>query len=159
MKKLFILLLLLFCSFSFAQIKSFESDYVEMVKKSIQDDARKIVADNLTLTDEQAKIFWPLYDEYDSAYHKLVDEQVDVLKEYMMNYYGLDNETGEKLITKSLDLKEKAVDLQRTYINKMLKVLPISVVGRYFQIDNRISALIDVTRMSNLPLVRKEESK
>ena len=159
MKKLIILPLLLLCSSSFAQIKSFESDYVEMVKKNIQDDARTIVADNLTLTEDQAKIFWPLYDEYDSEYDKLVDERIEVLKEYMMNYYGMDSETGEKLITKSLDLKEKAVDLQRTYINKMLKVLPISVVGRFFQIDNRIAAIIDITRMSSLPLVRKEETK
>ena len=56
-----------------------------------------------------------------------------------------------------MDLKEKAVDLQKEYINKMLEGLPISVVGKFFQIDNRIAAIIDITRMTNLPLVREEE--
>lgn len=157
MKKIIIISLLLFSSFGFAQVKSFESDYVEMLKKDIQENSKQIVSDNLTLTEEQAKIFWPIYDEYDKAYDKLVDERVGVIKDYMMNYYGLDEETGKELITKSIDLKQKAVDIQKEYINKMMKVLPISVVGKFFQIDNRISAIIDIARMANLPLIREEE--
>ncbi|MDH3267410.1 MAG: hypothetical protein OEM46_01010 [Ignavibacteria bacterium] len=157
MKKLIIMSLLFFCSFGFAQVESFESGYVEMLKKDIQENSRQIVADNLTLTEKQAKIFWPLYDDYDAAYDKLVDERVKVIEDYMMNYYGLDEETGKALITKSMDLKQKAVDIQKEYINKMMKDLPVSVVGKFFQIDNRIAAIIDIARMANLPLVREEE--
>ena len=157
MKKLIIIAISILCSTAFGQIKSFESDYVQMLKKDIQDESRKIVADNLILTDEQAKIFWPIYDEYDAAYDKLVDERVEVIKDYMMHYYGMDGEKGKDLIDKSIGLKEKAVALQKEYINNMLKVLPISVVGKFFQIDNRIAAIIDITRMANLPLLRDEE--
>lgn len=157
MKKLIFIPMLLFMASSFAQIESFESEYVEMLKKDIQDASRTIVADNHTLTDEQAEIFWPIYDEYDAAYDKMVNERVEIIKDYMMNYYSMDEETGEELIAKSLSLKEKAVNLQKEYINKMLEVLPISVVGRFFQIDSRIAAIIDITRMANLPLLREEE--
>ena len=157
MKKIVVLLSVLLCSYSFSQIKSFESDYVEMIKKGVQEDSRNIVASNLTLTDEQAKIFWPLYDAYDAAYDKLVNERVEIIKEYMMEYYGNDAQVSKNLIVKSIDLKKRAVDLQEEYINKMMEVLPVSVVGRFFQIDNRISALIDIVRMSNLPLAREEE--
>ena len=149
--------LLIFCSLGFAQIESFESEYVEMLKKNIQDESKMIVADNLTLTEEQAEIFWPLYDEYDAAYDKLVDERVKVIEDYMMDYYCLDEETGKELITKSIELKQKVVDIQKEYINKMLDVLPISVVGKFFQIDNRIAAIIDIARMANLPFIREEE--
>ena len=75
----------------------------------------------------------------------------------MMNYYGMDEQKGKELIDKSISLKEKAVNLQKEYINKMLEVLPISVVGKFFQIDNRIAAIVDITRMANLPLMREEE--
>jgi len=157
MKKLIILLVLIFCSLGFTQIKSFESDYVEMLKKNIQDESRMIVAENLTLTEEQAEIFWPLYDEYDAAYDGLVNERVKIIEDYMMNYYGLDEEIGKELIDKSIELKKKAVDLQEEYINKMLDVLPISVVGKFFQVDSRIAAVIDIARMANIPLMRDEE--
>jgi len=157
MKKLIFISLLIFTSINFAQIESFESDYVEMLKKDIQAESKQIVADNLTLTEEQAKIFWPLYDEYDAAYDGLVDERVKVIEEYMMNYYGMDEETGKDLITKSMNLKQKAIDIQKEYIYKMMEVLPASVVGKFFQIDNRIAAIIDIARMANLPLIREEE--
>jgi len=157
MKTLTSVLVLIFFSVSISQIKSFESDYVEMLKKDIQENSRQIVADNLTLTEEQAKIFWPLYDEYDAAYDKMVDERVDLIKKFMMNYYGMDEETGKALITKTMDLKQKGIDVQKEYINKMMEVLPISVVGKFFQLDNRITAIIDIARMANLPLLREEE--
>jgi len=69
----------------------------------------------------------------------------------------MDNETAKDLINKTINLKMKAVDLQKEYINKMLAVLPASIVGKFFQIDNRIAVLIDVVRMSTVPMVRNEE--
>ena len=128
-----------------------------MLKKDIQDASKQIVADNLTLTEEQAKIFWPLYDEYDAAYDKLVNERMKVIEDYIMNYYGLDEKIGKDLISKSIGLKYQAIDLQKEYIDKMLEVLPFSVVGKFFQLDNRITAIIDIARMTNLPLIREEE--
>lgn len=157
MKKLIIIPLLLLFSNGFAQIQSFESEYVEMLKKDIQDESRRIVAENLTLTEEQADIFWPLYDEYDAAYDELVNDRVNVIEDYMMNYYGLEEETGKELIAKSIELKQRAVTIQEEYINKMLGVLPISVVGKFFQIDNRIAAIIEIARLATVPLVREEE--
>jgi hypothetical protein len=157
MKKLIIIPLLLLFSNGFAQIQSFESEYVEMLKKDIQDESRRIVAENLTLTEEQADIFWPLYDEYDAAYDGLVNDRVKVIEDYMMNYYGLEEETGKELIAKSIELKQRAVNIQEEYINKMLEVLPISVVGKFFQIDNRIAAIIEIARLATVPLVREEE--
>jgi hypothetical protein len=128
-----------------------------MLKKDIQDESRRIVAENLTLTEEQADIFWPLYDEYDAAYDGLVNDRVKVIEDYMMNYYGLEEETGKELIAKSIELKQRAVNIQEEYINKMLDVLPISVVGKFFQIDNRIAAIIEIARLATVPLVREEE--
>lgn len=157
MKKLIIIPILLLFSTGFAQIQSFETEYVEMLKKDIQDESRRIVAENLTLTEDQAEIFWPLYDEYDAAYDGLVNDRVKVIEDYMMNYYGLDEETGKDLVAKSIELKKRAVNIQEEYINKMLDVLPMSVVGKFFQIDNRIAAIIEIARLANVPLVREEE--
>ncbi|HLG33151.1 MAG TPA: hypothetical protein VI362_08915 [Ignavibacteriaceae bacterium] len=55
------------------------------------------------------------------------------------------------------NLKLRGVELQKEYIDKMLAVLPAPIVGKFFQIDNRIAALIDIVRMSTLPMVRDEE--
>ena len=42
-------------------------------------------------------------------------------------------------------------------LDKMFEQLPAPLVGKFFQIDNRVSALVDLVRMSSTPLVRDEE--
>jgi hypothetical protein len=49
------------------------------------------------------------------------------------------------------------LDLRKEYLNKMFEQLPAPLVGKFFQIDNRVSALLDLVRMSATPLVRDEE--
>jgi hypothetical protein len=157
MKKLIFIPLLLFSASLFAQIESFETDYIEMIKKDVQAESKMIVKEYLELTEEQAEVFWPLYDEYDAAYDAIVDERVKIIEDYMINYYALDDETVKDLIGRSFDLDQKVFDTRKEYINKMYDVLPASLVAKFYQIDNRIAALVDVVRMSTIPLVRTEE--
>ena len=157
MKKLTILILFFACAIGYSQIERFETEYIDLIKKDVQAESRKIVEGNLELTDEQATAFWPLYDEYDAAYDAIVDERLKIIEDYMLDYYALDDETTEGLLNRVIEIDQKILDTKKKYINKMLEVLPATVVGKFFQIDSRIGALIDVIRMSTIPLIRKEE--
>jgi hypothetical protein len=157
MKKLFILSLLFFCSKSFAQIESFDSTYIEGIKKDLKGTYTEIVKQNLKLTDDQAKIFWPLYDEFMNARNPIFEERVKITEDYMMNYYSLDDETARELLNRSVQLSQALLDVRKEYLDKMLEQLPAPLVGKFFQLDNRISALADLVRMSSTPLVREED--
>jgi len=157
MKKLTILILFFVSAIGYSQIERFEADYINLLKKDIQAESKNIVEANLELTDEQAKDFWPLYDEYDVAYDAIVDERLKIIEDYMMDYYALDEETAKDLINRSIDLNQKVQDTRKEYLNKMLEVLPATVVGKFMQIDSRIGAVIDVIRMATVPLIRKEK--
>jgi len=157
MKKLAILILFFACAVGYSQTEHFETAYIQLIKKDIQAESRNIVEGNLELTDEQAAIFWPLYDEYDVAYDAVVDERLKIIEDYMLDYYALDDETTKDLINRSMELNQKILDTKKEYTDKMLDVLPATVVGKFFQIDSRIGAVIDVIRLSTIPLIRKEE--
>ena len=156
MKNLIVILLLgLFVSVN-AQTEYFETD-IRGIRTDIREVAKEIVAENLELTTEQAKIFWPLYDEYMAERNPIFDEKVSVTEEYMMNYYALDDETAKDLIKKAMGLNQALLDARMKSLDKMFEQLPATLVGKFFQIDSRISALIDMVRMSSTPLVRDEE--
>lgn len=157
MKKLLILFTLLITSYSFAQIESFDSTYIEGIKKDLKGTYTEIVKQNLKLTDDQAKIFWPLYDEFMNARNPIFEERVKITEDYMMNYYSLDDETARELLNRSVQLNQALFDVRKEYLDKMLEQLPAPLVGKFFQLDNRISALVDLVRMSSTPLVREEE--
>jgi len=157
MKKLLIILTLLITSFSFAQIQSFDSTYIEGLKKDLGGTFKEIVKENLKLTEDEASKFWPLFDEYMAARNPIFEERVSITEEFMMNYYAMDDATAKDLIDKSMKSYQDIMDLRKEYLNKMFEVLPAPIVGKFFQIDNRVTALVDVVRMSATPLVRDEE--
>jgi hypothetical protein len=157
MKTLLILFTLLISSLSFAQIASFDSTYIEGLKKDVGGTFKEIVKENLKLTEDEAKIFWPLFDEYMAARSPIFEGRVAITEEYMLNYYALDDATAKDLINKSVKSNQDLLDLRKEYLNKMFEQLPAPLVGKFFQIDNRVSALLDLVRMSATPLVREEE--
>ncbi|MCU0414685.1 MAG: hypothetical protein MUE91_09845 [Ignavibacteriaceae bacterium] len=157
MKKLLVLSLLVFTSLSFAQIESFDSTYIEGLKKDVGGTFKEIVKENLKLTEDEANKFWPLFDEYMAARSPIFEERVSITEEFMMNYYALDDATAKDLINKAIQSQQDLTDVRKEYLDKMFEVLPAPLVGKFFQLDNRVSAVLDLVRMSATPLIRDEE--
>lgn len=157
MKNILLLFVLFTCSVSIAQIESLDSAHIAGIKKDLKGTFTEIVKENLKLTEDEAKVFWPLYEEYMAARSPIFEERVNITEEYMMNYYAMDDATAKDLINKALKSNQDLMDLRKEYVNKMFEQLPAPLVGKFFQIDNRFTALADLVRMSSTPLVRDEE--
>ena len=155
MKKTIFILLLVLVSTNFAQIESFDSDYIDEVKADAWGTYVEIIGGNLALTDEQAQVFTPLLESYIADQTKVADMRIENTKEYMMNYYDLDDATATKLINKGVEIEQERLNIRREYVDKMLEKLPPQIVGKFLQLDVRIFALIDLVRMSSIPLVRQ----
>ena len=157
MKKLFVFFLLIFTSINFAQIESFDSEYIDEVKEDAWGTYIEIIEDNLVLTEDQAEIFMPMLEQYLADQGKVADMRVKNTENYMMNYYDLDDATAKDLLNKAVEIEQERMNIRREYMDKMLEKLPPQVVGKFFQLDARIFALIDLVRMSSIPLVREED--
>lgn len=157
MKKIIVFFLLIFASIGFAQIESFDSTYINGLKKDLAGTFKEIVKDNLKLTEDEANKFWPLFDEYMAARNPIMEEKVAITEEFMMNYYAMDDATAKDLLDKTMKSYQDLLDLRKEYVNKMFEQLPAPIVGKFFQIDNRVTTVAEVVRMSATPLVRDEE--
>jgi len=156
MKNLIIVLMLgLFVSVN-AQTEYFETD-IQGIRTDIREVAKEIVAENMVLTADEAKIFWPLYDEYMAEVKLLGDQEVKLTEEYMLNFYLMEEKTASNLLDDVLNLERDKQSLKSEYIRKMKKVLPAKVVGKFYQIEKRLTLLIDAEKVSRIPLLKKEE--
>ena len=156
MKNLIIVLLFgLFVSVN-AQTEYFETD-IQGIRTDIREVAKEIVAENMVLTADEAKIFWPLYDEYMAEVKLLGDQEVKLTEEYMLNFYLMEEKTASNLLEDVLNLERDKQSLKSEYIRKMKKVLPAKVVGKFYQIEKRLTLLIDAEKVSRIPLLKKEE--
>ncbi len=59
-----------------------------------------------------------------------------------MNYYDLSDRKATELVYRSIELRRNKLDLDEEYFKKMSKVLPPKLVGKFLQIESRISLMI-----------------
>ena len=157
MKKLLISLIFILFTVSIVNAQFFKQSDVDIYKGDVAKQAKGLVKEHLDLTEDQAKIFWPLYDEYRAESDEILNEELRVLEDYLMNYYILDDSKAMELMRKGNELKRNKLDLQEKYLEKMAKVLPAKIVGKFFQIDRRLELMISKQRTEKIPLVRDQD--
>ena len=152
MKAIFTLIVIFLCSVSFSQNKNIE--WSDLLKRNVQKESKKLIEQNLELTNQQAKVFWPIYKEYDAALLEVTNERLKNISDYMLNYKDLDDAKAESLLRKALELDQKKINIQTEYYNKLIAVLPPTLVGKFFQLDQYIELLIQLQRSENIPLIQ-----
>lgn len=106
-------------------------------KKREEIDSYKIayLTQKLELSPEEAKIFWPIYNDYQK-------EQADLRKERgqkMISFKKMpeidemaDSEV-QALIVNDFDFKQRDLNLEKKYYAKLKSSLPIKVIGKYYR--------------------------
>jgi hypothetical protein len=128
---------------------------MEILREKVAADKKLLVADNMNLTQAQAKGFWPVYEAYQQDLRDINERLSKVVAEYAEAYSkgSVDNETAKRLLEKTLAIEESEVRLNRSYLPRLEKVLPETKVARYLQIENKIRALVRYELAAQIPLV------
>ena len=113
-----------------------------------------IIRQNLTLTDDQAKKFWPLQQSYENELSTLGDQPVDVIRDYAKNWDNLSDATAKDLGTRLLDYQQKRIDLRKKYFYRISKEITPTIAAKFFQIELQIEDLIDLEIASSVPLAK-----
>jgi hypothetical protein len=132
------------------------ADNMQILREKIKADKKLLVATNMELTESEAKGFWPIYDQYQKDLQKINRRIVAVLESYADDYRAksLTDAKAKKLIDEALAIERAEADLKSTYAPKLIKVLPVTKVARYLQIENKIRAVVKYDIASGVPLVR-----
>jgi hypothetical protein len=81
---------------------------------------------------KQARIFWPIYNDYEADLDKLGDEKLAIIQEYATNFLTMTNEKADELAQRVMALDDQKVALRRKYYDLMKKSLPAILVVRFF---------------------------
>src|SRR5271165_3348172 len=129
---------------------------IQLLRQDIRSQKKQLVAANLTLTDAEATKFWPIYDQYAAEMTKIGDQKYALIKEYAQNFGSLTDAQAQSLLNRSLALDEATAQLRIKYVPIVNKVLPGTKTATFFQIDRRLSTLIDLQLASQIPLVQQQ---
>jgi hypothetical protein len=135
------------------QVKLPESE-IALLRADIQTKKTDILQQNLTLSDEQAKMFWPVQRSYENDLSKLGDQRLEVIREYAKNWNNLTDETAKDLGRRLLDYQKKRVDLRSKYFNRMSKEISPTIAAKFFQVETQLENIVDLEIASSVPLIK-----
>jgi len=127
---------------------------MDILRQKISADKKLVVASNMSLTDAEAKAFWPVYDAYQNDLKKINERTAKLIADYAMAYNNgaVTNDTAKKLLNQSLAIEMDEVKLKQSYVPKFNKALPATKVARYMQIENKIRAVVRYQIADGIPL-------
>jgi hypothetical protein len=128
-----------------------------LLRRDIRSIKKQLIAANLTLTDSEATKFWQVYERYSVEMEKINDTRTAIIKEYSEEYGTLTDDQADSLIRRWLDADIEQTQLRKQYVPTFRKVLPGKKAATFFQLDRRISTMIDVQLTSQLPLAQSQD--
>jgi hypothetical protein len=129
-----------------------ERDVIELIKTQIGTQRQALVAENLQLTEQESAVFWPVYRSFHSERDKLVDRRIKILLEFRDNFDGLSEEQAKKIMDDHLALQDELLKLRKKWVKNFRGVLSEKTTLRYFQIENKLDAIIDFDLAQIVPL-------
>ena len=130
------------------------ADNMQILIEKIRADKKLLVAENMQLTDAEAKVFWPVYQQYQDELYLLRVRTVKMIKDYADAYEKMTDDTAKKLVDEYMAIDSLGLKLRQAYLPKFRRVLPESKVARYYQIENKIQAALMYGLAENIPLVK-----
>jgi len=141
---------------SLAQVNEEMSDFtneIEAMRTVMQTERKILIMNEMTLTAEEAEKFWPLHDEYRAEVKKIGNLRVKVITDYAASYETMTDEVAKQLLDESMKFEEQRIKLEKKYIKKFRAILPNIKVTRYFQLENKLDAIIDFDLAAQIPLM------
>lgn len=131
------------------------ADHMQVLAEKIKADKKLLIAENMELTESEAKKFWPVYQQFQDELFLLRMRTFALIKKYAESYEVLTNEKARQLLDEAMTIESLQLKLRQAYLPKFRKVLPDIKVARYYQMENKINAALMYELARNIPLAKQ----
>ncbi len=93
------------------------------------------LTEKLGLSAEEAKIFWPIYNDYQKEQAALRKERFQKMISFrkINEIEDLSDAQVQELITNDFSIRQRELNLEKKYYYKLRSNLPIKTVGKYYR--------------------------
>lgn len=148
--------MVLFTGSLWAQQNMNMEDYIQLIRSDLRAAKKEIITKNMGLSEPESKGFWPIYQKYEAELAKIGDVKAQIIKEYS-KYYELGNllpTVAEDLSRRNFKAQKDTIALREKYYGQFKKALSAPQVTRFFQIDSKFQAVVDVQIAAEIPLAK-----
>ena len=126
---------------------------LQLMRQDLRKQKQKLIAENLPMTESEAVKFWAVYQKYSKELQEINDEKFEMIHSYAQNWRSMSNDDALIFMRRWLEIDEKVTQLRSKYLLLLRDVLPGRKTAAFFQLDQRISMMINLEIASQLPLL------
>lgn len=137
MKTLLISTFLLISSLVLAQTTE-----VELLRSNLKVEKKAIVAEYLQLNENDANLFWPIYNKYEVERFELGSRRIKLIENYTLELSKQEHKEIDKLVKESATIQKKELDLRLKYYKIIKKAISMETAGRFYQAEDAINVAV-----------------
>ena len=126
---------------------------IEILRADLRQQRKQIMAENMTLTADEATKFWPIFDQYRQEAIKPNDERWAVIKDYAANYTTMTDAQAQDYMKRSTAVDQQLLALRMKYVPIFEQVISAKKTALWYQIDRRVDLLINLQLSAMIPMV------
>ena len=127
---------------------------IQLMRSDVQANKNAIIAHTMQFTDAESSAFWPLYRDYARDQQVIGDKRVQLIKDYAKSYDSIDDAKANDLMQRMINIENETSNLRKDYWPKFEKALGAKRAAKFYQVDNRLTLIINVQLASEIPLVQ-----
>jgi hypothetical protein len=128
--------------------------YVELLRSDVRAQKVAIFTDLMGFSEQDDKVFWPIYREYDAELTAINDEKVQGIEQFATHYSTITDDLANTLAAKALDLEARRTALKQKYYTRLKTALSPKTAARFLQIENQLLMIIDLQIAASLPIIQ-----
>ena len=131
-------------------------DYVAALRTELSNGKAGLINEVMDLSVEEAKIFWPIYYEYEKELFELGDRRLEMIKQFVManKDKALDDAQARTMAADWFQLQTDRLELFKKYNKLISEELSAVRAAQFVQIEHRVNTMIDIMIASELPLIQ-----
>jgi hypothetical protein len=128
---------------------------LQILVATLHANKKALVDVNLQLTDAEAAAFWPVYDRYQAELDAVQARLLQVIEAYTAAFGNMTHENANTLVNDYLGVQRDRVAVRRKYLEPITQALPGRKVMRFYQIENKVDAVMRYELAKTIPVVEQ----
>jgi hypothetical protein len=130
---------------------------IALLRKDIRAMKMQVIGQNMSLSDPEAEKFWPIYKHYADDLHEVNNSKYALLKQYAETWETMSDQEALIYVRHWMEVDAEAQALRLKYVPTVTQVLPGRKAATFFQLDRRLSMIVDLQLFSQIPLAHVKE--
>ena len=130
---------------------------IALLRQDVRAMKMQVIGENMSLSDTEAEKFWPIYKHYADDVHEVNDAKYALLKQYAETWSTMTDHEALIYVRHWMEVDAEAQALRLKYVPVVSQALPGKKAATFFQLDRRLSMLVDLQLFSQIPLAHVQE--